>query len=56
MVQGGSYTEKPVDINKFHATLLQSFGMNHLKLTHRHQGLDARLTGIARKVVKEWVA
>ncbi len=53
---GWSITEKPVHINDFHATLLQLFGMNHLKLTHRHQGLDARLTGIAGKVVKEWLA
>lgn len=53
---GWSIVEKPVHVNDFHATILHLFGMDHLKLTHRHQGLDARLTGIAGKVIKEWVA
>ncbi|MBL9091491.1 MAG: DUF1501 domain-containing protein [Planctomycetaceae bacterium] len=53
---GWSITENPVHINDFHATMLHLFGIDHLKLTHRHQGLDARLTGVAGKVIKEWVA
>lgn len=53
---GWSITEKPVHINDFHATLLKLFGFEHTKLTHRHQGLDARLTGVAGKVVDEWIA
>ena len=53
---GWSIVKDPVHINDFHATMLHLFGMNHLKLTHRFQGLDARLTGIAGKVIKDWVA
>ncbi len=53
---GWSITEKPVHINDFHATIMKLFGFDHLKLTVRHQGLDARLTGIAGIVVDEWIA
>ena len=53
---GWSIVEKPVHINDFHATILHLFGIDHLKLTHRHNGLDARLTGIAGKVIDEWLA
>ena len=38
----------PVHVNDFQATLLQLFGLNHLKLTVRHQGVDKRLTNITR--------
>ncbi len=53
---GWSITEKPVHVNDFHATMLQLFGIDHLRLTHRHQGLDARLTGVAGHVIPEWIA
>ena len=53
---GWSITKDPVHVNDFHATMLHLFGLNHLKLTHRYQGQDARLTGIAGKVIPEWVA
>ena len=36
--------------------MLQLFGMNHLKLTHRFNGLDARLTGVAGNVIDRWIA
>lgn len=53
---GWSITEKPVHVNDFHATLLALFGIDHLKLTVRNQGLDARLTGVGGNVIKEWIA
>jgi uncharacterized protein (DUF1501 family) len=53
---GWSITEKPVHINDWHATMLKLFGLNHLKLTQRHNGLDARLTGVAGNVIDEWIA
>jgi hypothetical protein len=53
---GWSVVEKPVHINDFHATVLHLFGMDHLKLTYRHQGLDARLTGVAGNVIHDWIA
>jgi hypothetical protein len=52
---GWSIVRDPVHINDFHATMLQLFGLNHLKLTRRFQGLDARLTGVGGRVVHEWI-
>lgn len=53
---GWSVIDKPVHINDFHATILKLFGFDHLKLTVRNQGLDARLTGVAGNVIDEWIA
>jgi Protein of unknown function (DUF1501) len=38
----------PVHINDFQATLLHLFGLDHLRLAFRHQGVDKRLTNITR--------
>ena len=43
-------------MNDFQATILQLFGLDHLKLTYRFQGLDARLTGVAGRVIPDWIA
>ncbi|MBN9520611.1 DUF1501 domain-containing protein [bacterium] len=40
----------------FHATILHLMGMDHTRLTFRHNGLDDRLTGQAGRVVNEVVA
>ena len=40
----------------FHATILHLMGMDHTKLTFRHNGLDDRLTGQAGRVVREVLA
>jgi hypothetical protein len=48
---GWKVAEDGVHMNDFHATLLHVFGMDHKKLTFRHQGLDMRLTDVAGKVV-----
>jgi hypothetical protein len=53
---GWSITGNPVHINDWHATMLYLFGLNHLKLIHRFNGLDARLTGVGGRVLKEWIA
>ncbi len=53
---GWSIVKNPVHINDWHATMLHLFGLNHLKLTHRFQGLDARLTGVGGKVIHDWIA
>ncbi|GIW91268.1 MAG: sulfatase [Pirellulaceae bacterium] len=53
---GWGVVRDPVHVNDFHATLLHLFGLNHLKLTHRFQGLDARLTGVGGRVIHEWLA
>jgi uncharacterized protein (DUF1501 family) len=53
---GWNITKDPVHINDFHATLLHLFGVDHLRLTHRFQGRDFRLTDVAGKVIPEWIA
>ncbi|MCZ6597938.1 MAG: DUF1501 domain-containing protein [Planctomycetota bacterium] len=49
--------ERPVDVHELHATLLHLLGIDHLKLTFRHQGRDFRLTDVfAGEVVRELLA
>lgn len=45
---GWDTVKDPVHINDFQATLLELFGLDHLKLNYRHQGADKRLTTIVR--------
>ena len=45
--------ENPVHVHDLHATVLHLLGIDHERLTFRHQGLDFRLTGVEpAKVVK----
>lgn len=53
---GWKVTEDAVHVNDLHATLLHLFGLDHKRLTFRHQGLDVRLTDVAGKVVTKLVA
>ena len=53
---GWNVIDKPVHVNDFHATLLRAFGLDHLRLTHRFQGRDFRLTDVGGNVVDEWFA
>lgn len=47
----------PVHIRDLQATILHLFGIDHERFTHKHQGLDARLTGVnPAHVVKEILA
>ena len=39
-------TKNPVHIHNINATILHCLGINHKKLTVKHQGLDVRLTGV----------
>ena len=52
---GWGVDEKPVHINDMHATMLDRFGIDHEKLTHRFQGRDFRLTDVGGKVIKDWI-
>jgi uncharacterized protein (DUF1501 family) len=52
---GWSVVRDPVDLHDFHTTLLNQFGINHLRLTHRFQGRDFRLTDVLGRVIKEWI-
>ncbi|HVC92714.1 MAG TPA: DUF1501 domain-containing protein [Pirellulales bacterium] len=53
---GWNVTEDPIHVNDLHATLLHLFGLDHLRLTHRFQGRDFRLTDVAGKVVGKLLA
>ena len=47
----------PVHIRDYQATILHLFGIDHNRFTYRHQGLDAKLTGVEpARVVKEILA
>ena len=45
-----------VHVHDLHATLLHLLGMDHERLTFRHNGLDERLTGVAGDVVHSILA
>lgn len=48
--------EDRVSVNDFHATILHLLGLDHEKLTFRHNGRDERLTDVAGRVVEEILA
>jgi len=52
---GWSVVKDPVHVNDFQATLLHLFGIDHLRLTHRFQGRDFRLTDVGGKVIDRWL-
>lgn len=49
--------EDPVHINDFNATVLHTLGIDHERFTVKHQGLNAKLTGVEpARVVNEILA
>ncbi len=46
-------SQDKVHINDLHATLLHCLGMDHEKLTYRHNGRDFRLTDVGGNIIKE---
>jgi Protein of unknown function (DUF1501) len=53
---GYNITKDPVHVHDFHATLLYLMGLDHEKLTFKHQGRRYRLTDVAGKVVNGLIA
>ena len=53
---GYAAEENPVSVHDFHATMLHLLGIQHERMTVKFQGLDARLTGISGRVVKDILA
>ncbi len=49
---GFNITEHPVHIHDLQATILHCLGIDHERLTFRHQGRQYRLTDVAGKVVE----
>jgi len=48
---GYNVTENPVHVHDFHATLLHLLGIDHQRLTFRHQGRRFRLTDVHGEVI-----
>ena len=53
---GMNVVEDKVHVHDLHATILHSMGLNHEKLTYRHQGRNFRLTDVAGTVVQKLLA
>ncbi|MEI6343238.1 MAG: DUF1501 domain-containing protein [Verrucomicrobiota bacterium] len=53
---GYAAVENPIDVHDLHATLLRLLGIEHTRLSVKFQGLDARLTGIAGRVIPDLIA
>ncbi len=45
--------DRPISVNDYHATILYLLGLDHEKLTIRHNGRDERLTDVAGDVVMD---
>ena len=50
---GYNITENPVHVHDFQATLLHLMGVDHERLTYKHQGRRFRLTDVSGKVVHD---
>ena len=53
---GHKAQENRVNVHDLHATILHLLGMNHKRLTYRHNGRDFRLTDVEGKVIREIIA
>ena len=53
---GYNAVEDVVHINDLHATMLHLLGIDHQRLTFRHQGRDFRLTDVGGHVVRQVIA
>ncbi|MDB4566092.1 DUF1501 domain-containing protein, partial [Akkermansiaceae bacterium] len=48
--------ENPVSYHDFHATILHLLGLDHKRLTFRHNSREVRLTDVFGNVVHEIMA
>ncbi len=53
---GYKAAENKVNVHDIQATVLHLLGLDHTKLTYRHQGRDFRLTDVSGNVIKEIMA
>ena len=53
---GFKAVEDRVSVNDLHATILHLLGLEHTRLTYRHNGRDFRLTDVAGEVVRPILA
>ena len=43
---------RPTTVYDIHATILHQLGLDHTRLTFRHNGIDRRLTAVHGHVIK----
>ena len=48
--------ENKVSVHDLQATILHLMGLDHTKLTYRHNGRDFRLTDVAGRVIQEVIS
>ena len=48
--------EHPTEVYDIHATILRQLGIDHTKLTFRHNGIDRRLTDVHGHVIEQLIA
>ena len=48
--------DKPIYSYDLHATVLHLLGIDHTRLTYRHNGIDRRLTDVHGHVIKDVLA
>lgn len=53
---GFGVVDNPVHVHDWHATCIHLLGIDHERLTHRHQGRDFRLTDVHGHVVHDIIA
>ena len=53
---GASVVANPVHVHDFNATLLHLLGVDHKRLTYRHQGREFRVTDVSGEVVHDLIA
>jgi hypothetical protein len=53
---GLSITEDPIEVFDLQATILHLLGLEHTRLTYRHQGRDFRLTDVHGHVIEKLLA
>jgi hypothetical protein len=47
--------EHPTEVYDIHATVLHLLGIDHTRLTYRHNGIDRRLTDVHGRVIRELI-
>lgn len=52
---GYNAVDQVAHVRDLHATMLHLFGIDHRRLTFKHQGLDFRLTGVQEAQVLKGV-
>ena len=52
----GGKSDKGTTSHDMHATILDLLGVNHEKLTVRHNGIDRRLTDVHGQVIRDIIA